>query len=80
MFHATFRGPRCPQARASSILDQAGKTLARERLEDFDREKLLDFARTKLTPQDRVALEATTNTWAVARLLRPFVADVVASS
>jgi transposase len=62
------------------VIDATGKVLVKERLEDFDREKLLTFARTKLTPQDRVALEATTNTWAVARLLRPFVAEVVASN
>jgi len=62
------------------ILDAQGKVLLEERLEEFDREKLLEFARTKLTPQDRVALEATTNTWAVVRLLRPFVAEVVASN
>ena len=62
------------------IIDAQGKVLWKERLEEFDREKLLEFARTKLTLQDRVALEATTNTWAVARLLRPFVAEVVASN
>ncbi len=62
------------------ILDAQGKTLLEERLEEFDREKLLVFARTRLTPQDRVALEATTNTWAVARLLRPFAAEVVVSN
>lgn len=62
------------------VIDAAGKILLKERLQDFDREKLLEFARTKLTPHDRVALEATTNTWAVARLLRPFVAEVVASN
>ena len=62
------------------IIDATGKVLVKERLEDFDREKLLDWARRKLQPQDRIALEATTNTWAVARLLRPFVAEVVASN
>jgi transposase len=62
------------------IINARGKVLYKERLENFDRQKLLDFARAKLKPQDRVALEATTNTWAVARLLRPFVAQVVASN
>jgi transposase len=62
------------------IIDAQGKTLIKQRLEDFDREKLLAFAREHLRPEDRVALEATTNTWAVARLLRPFVAEVVASN
>ena len=62
------------------IIDAAGKVLAKERLEDLNRERLLEFARAKLKSQDRVALEATTNTWAVARLLRRFVAEVVASN
>src|SRR5487761_1635386 len=62
------------------IIDATGKVILKERLEGFDREKLLEFARVKLHPQDRVALEATTNTWAVARLLRPFVSEVVASN
>jgi transposase len=62
------------------IIDAEGKTLFTQRLEDFDRERLIEFARQQLKPQDRVALEATTNTWAVARLLRPFVAEVVASN
>lgn len=62
------------------IIDAAGKVLVKKRLEDFDREKLLNFARNHLGPQDRVAMEATTNTWAVVRLLRPFVAQVVASN
>lgn len=62
------------------IIDAKGKVLIKERLENFDRQTLLDFARQHLKPQDRVALEATTNTWAVARLLRPFVAEVVASN
>ena len=35
------------------------------------------FARTQLRPDDRVVLEATTNTWAVARAVRPLVAEVV---
>jgi transposase len=62
------------------IIDATGKVLVKERLNDFDRQKLLEFARAQLQPQDRVALEATTNTWAVARLLRPFVSEVVASN
>jgi transposase len=62
------------------IIDAKGKVLFKERLENFDRQTLLEFARQHLKLQDRVALEATTNTWAVARLLRPFVAEVVASN
>ena len=33
-----------------------------------------------LQPTDKVALEATTNTWAVAAILKPFVAEVVVSN
>lgn len=62
------------------IIDALGKVLVNKRLENFDRQTLLEFAREHLTSQDRVALEATTNTWAVARLLRPFVAQVVVSN
>jgi len=61
------------------ILDATGKVLHRERFE-LNRDTLLDFAKTKLTPHDHVALEATTNCWVVARLLRPFVAEVVVSN
>jgi transposase len=61
------------------FLDAAGKVLDRFRF-DLDRDTLLHFAQTKLTSHDRVALEATTNCWAVARFLTPFVAQVVVSN
>ena len=61
------------------FLNAAGKVLDRFRF-DLDRETLLHFAQTKLTSHDRVALEATTNCWAVARFLTPFVAQVVVSN
>ena len=35
------------------------------------------FARRQLSREDRLAMEATTNTWAVAGVLRPFVAEIV---
>jgi transposase len=44
------------------------------------REALTQFAASYLTKQDRVAIEATTNTWAVADLLRPWVLDIVISN
>ena len=47
---------------------------------DLDREKLQDFAREHLSNEDRVALEATTNTWAVVEALKPYVAEVVVSN
>src|ERR1043165_457683 len=44
------------------------------------REALTQFAASYLTKQDRVAIEATTNTWAVADLLRPWVLEIVISN
>jgi len=41
---------------------------------------LEEFSRRYLQPTDRVALEATTNTWAVVNVLKPFVAEVVVSN
>ena len=58
------------------ILDAAGRVLWRGRT-GCSREELERFARTRLKKTDRVALEATTNTWAVVTLLRPHVAAVV---
>ncbi len=61
------------------ILDADGRVVLRHRLE-LTRERLTNFARDYLTPDDLVAVEATTNTWAVVRLLKPFVAGVVVSN
>ena len=41
------------------------------------REALAAFAERQLTGEDRLAMEATTNTWAVAGVLRPFVKEIV---
>ena len=41
---------------------------------------LTGFAREVLRPEDRVALEATTNCWAVVAQLEPHVAEVVVSN
>lgn len=41
------------------------------------REALQVFAERQLQKEDRLAMEATTNTWAVAGVLRPFVGEVV---
>jgi transposase len=56
-------------------LDPGGQVLFRETVE-CRRPALEAFARAKLRKTDRLAVEATTNTWAVADLLRPFVAAV----
>jgi transposase len=57
-------------------LDQRGKVLLRESVE-CRREALIAFAKSKLCKTDQLAVEATTSTWAVADLLRPFVAAVM---
>ncbi len=59
-------------------IDAEGKLLFRRRI-DCTREALLRFA-TALTKEDSVALEVTTNAWAVADLLQPFVGRVVVSN
>ncbi len=41
------------------------------------REALRAFAERQLSAEDRLAMEATTNTWAVAGVLRPFVKEIV---
>jgi transposase len=61
------------------IVDQAGKVVRRERFV-LSRRTLETFARKILRPGDRVALEATTNCWAVADALRPCVARVLVSN
>lgn len=61
------------------ILDAAGKKLTRGRAACV-RVSLEAFATTVLQPTDHVALEASTNTWSVAAILRPHVARVVVSN
>jgi transposase len=57
-------------------LDAGGKVIYRGRTGCL-RHELEAFARAQLSKTDRLALEATTNTWAVVDVLRPFVAEVV---
>jgi transposase len=61
------------------ILDGKGKVVFRGRA-DCDREALAKFAKERLKPRDRVALEATTNTWPIVELLQSSVAAVVVSN
>jgi transposase len=44
------------------------------------REALTAFAERQLCAADRLAMEATTNTWAVAGVLRPFMKEIVISN
>jgi transposase len=61
------------------IVDEQGAIVGRERL-GVSRAEIVAFAERSLLATDRVAVEATTNTWAVAELLRPYVAEVVVSN
>jgi transposase len=61
------------------VLDADGQILWRERFE-LTTAKLVGFAQQHLGPTAHVALEATTNTWALVALLQPHVAEVVVSN
>ena len=61
------------------ILDRDGATICEGDIV-LTRDLLADFARRLLRPTDRVALESTTNCWAVVQHLQPFVHDVVVSN
>jgi transposase len=61
------------------FLNAAGQVVQRERFE-LSRSTLETFIRTQLRPGDQVALETTTNAWAVAAVLRPHVTRVVVSN
>jgi transposase len=61
------------------IVDQGGKVVHRERFA-LNRRTLETFATKILRPTDHAALEATTNCWAVADVLRPHVAKVLVSN
>jgi len=63
----------------AAILDEAGTLVHRERF-PASREALERFARARLHAEDALVLEATTNTWAIARILQPFVKRLVVSN
>lgn len=60
------------------VVDDSGNILLRQRFA-MRRDRLEAFARRHLR-ECRVALEATTNTWAIVRLLQPLVKEVVVSN
>ena len=61
------------------LVDAAGQVVLRQRF-GLNRQTLELFASKVLRPGDHVALEATTNCWAVAEALRPHVARVLVSN
>jgi hypothetical protein len=62
-----------------SILLEDGKLFATYKV-PVTREALAAFAERQLGAEDRLAMEATTNTWAGAGVLRPFVKEIVISN
>ena len=58
------------------ILDAAGKVVFRGKT-SCHRAELKCFAKLRFKRTDRVALEATTNTWPVVEILEPFVEEIV---
>lgn len=61
------------------ILDEQGKVVQRDRF-PTTREDLEAFATKCLHPEDRLTLEATTNTWTIVDILEPHVAQVLISN
>lgn len=61
------------------MLAADGRLLGRYRI-PCTREALVTFARKTLRPDDQIALEATTHTWAVVEILEPFVERIVVSN
>ncbi len=61
------------------ILDATGKVLVRHSVV-CERKALEAFARDHLEAAYKLAVEATTSTWAVAAILHPYVAAIVASN
>jgi len=57
-------------------LDAKGRRLFRESV-GCSRPTLERFGQERLRKDDRLVVEATTNTWAVVEILRPFVAEIV---
>ena len=63
----------------AAVIDDAGQTVCSERFA-MDRELLERFAQRRLGPECKVALEATTNTWAIVAILEPLCNEVVVSN
>jgi transposase len=61
------------------VLGDDGRILLRQRFA-CTREELVRFAQRWMGPTVSVALEATTNTWSIVDILRPFAKEVVVSN
>ena len=62
-----------------TILHEEGRLLATDTV-PVTREALTAFAQRQLSAGDRLTMEATSNSWAVAGVLRPFVGEIVISN
>jgi transposase len=67
------------RAAVFTILLEDGRVLSTHTIA-VTRQELTSFAQLHLQSGDRLALEATTNTWAVAEILRPYVQQIVVSN
>ena len=63
----------------AALIDDQGNILHRSRF-PATREALDTFAKKRLSADTAVAVEATTNTWPVAAILRPLVQKLVVSN
>ncbi|AUX47555.1 uncharacterized protein SOCE26_099710 [Sorangium cellulosum] len=63
----------------AAVIDEAGKLRHRVRF-PCTREELARFSKRYLGPNARVALEATSHTWSLVEVLRPFAAEIVVSN
>src|SRR5436305_6585053 len=63
----------------AAIHSATGKELSQTRF-GCSRGELKEYARQNLRRTDRVALEATTNTWAIVEIIKPYVKEVVVSN
>ena len=61
------------------VLDASGRVVM-QRSVACTREQLHAFCRAQLRPEDQVAVDATTNSWAVVEVVERYVARVVVSN
>jgi len=61
----------CKHVLEVRIVDEGGAVTSRSQVH-VSREAIRAFAESQLKPDDKVAVEATTNTWPVARLHLPW--------
>src|SRR5262245_30228895 len=63
------------QSVEACAVDEGGRCVCRASVQ-CEPPPLEQFAKERLNPDDRLSRQATTNSWAVVEILRPFVAQV----